>query len=102
MIINEKTLAAAKEEKVKDAPLVSDDVQTILESNDRSTPWTLHYKAVHNVGAQNFMGPKDKQEAFRLANVFCADRNWRFIQVRPMFMDIDEKPQSAEERAKYK
>lgn len=65
------------------------------------TPWTLHYKAVHNVGLLHFKGPVEKEEAFKLGNIYCSKRNWRFIQVRPMFTDISIDPQTEEERARY-
>ena len=68
---------------------------------DRSTPYILAYKAVHNIGSCNFMGPNDFQEAIKLGQEFCRERKWRFIHVRPLFIDIDEKPQNEEERKRY-
>lgn len=73
----------------------------VIKNEDYSKMWTLHYKAVHNVGSLNFLGPSEKDEAFKLGNIFCSKRNWRFIQVRPMFTDILSDPQSEEERSKY-
>lgn len=65
------------------------------------TPYSLHYKAVHNVDILYFLGPEDLKASIALGFKYCQDRNWRFIQVRPMFHDILQKPQSATEREKY-
>src|SRR4051812_21691965 len=71
------------------------------ESINYTTPYSMHYKAVHNVDVLYFKGPSELKEAIALAYKFCQDRNWRFIQVRPMFHDILQKPQTASEREKY-
>lgn len=63
--------------------------------------WRLHYKAVHNVGENIFLGPESKEDAITLAHIFCSKRNWRFIQVRPFFTDIMSDPQTEEERNRF-
>lgn len=75
--------------------------ESTVKNEEFSRMWTLHYKAVHNVGSLNFLGPENKEEAFKLGNIYCSKRNWRFIQVRPMFTDISIDPQTEEERARY-
>ena len=78
-----------------------DKTTQVIENKDRSTDYSLHYKSVHNVGNLYFKGPTDIKDAITAGKTFCDARKWRFIQVRPMFTDIDSTPQSEEERAKY-
>lgn len=86
----------------KDTETNLEETKLLTQSEEKfDTSYTLHYKAVHNVGQLFFKGPADKQKAIELGKNYCQDRKWRFIQVRPMFNDITETPQSEEERAKY-
>lgn len=92
----------ALQEKFPGKAIPATLIEESIETKDFTSDWTLHYKAVHNVGSLNFKGPVDKEKAFKLGNQFCAARNWRFIQVRPMYTDIMSLPQSEEERNKYR
>ncbi len=81
------------------AAVVEKNVEETKE--DRTIDYTLAYKAVHNISSLYFKGPADFQAAIKLGELYCSDRRWRFIHVRPMFTDIDKKPQSNEERQQY-